>query len=157
MTGEEYIRIITEYCRHYPRGEPGTIEDWILVEDRDSGHGVRRGRNEPLKIQSASDFAGKRVTNKVLKAKIALGMRWMFLPANSPDLNISENGWSFLDKVKHRHFLGKTERMEMLSDSWDNHISQESIDKLFIGGGSEVSYRERWEECKLVSGQRTAH
>ena len=87
-------------------------QDFVLEEDRDSGHGVSK-------------------YNIVREWKEEYGLKHYFNCPRSPDLAPIENVWG-MDKAYMRKFTHwtKAETEELAAEAWNEGVSQESINRL---------------------------
>jgi len=94
MDNKTYKEIIKWYNQKYPRGAPGTIDNYILVKDRDGAYGTHGFQldDEPASVQIGEYWQQLRKgLNNITKVKADLKMRWLILPSGAYDLNIIEN------------------------------------------------------------------
>lgn len=95
------------------------IEDWIYQQDGDSKHGSR----------VVCDFLLKE-TPKLIGAK-----SW---PANSPDLNLIENCWAYLqEKVNAREPQNIAQLKEIINEEWER-IPDSYINSLYNSWGNRL-------------------
>ena len=160
MDSDTYEAILRWYDEKYPRGQPGTAEDYILVEDRDGAHGTHGYgvQDEPFDVQTGDQWKSKKGYNRMTQVKHSLNMRWLVLPTGACDLNVVENCWQLLEqRLPSLQGLTKVEKQEIIQQTWRDKVRQSEINELFLGSRRKVSLRQRFVETEEVYGQMTVH
>ena len=158
MNQKTYLaQVLEAEVATWPKG------DWILEEDRDSGHGMKgKGPDEPIDIQSWQDWEGKDISklNKVMQWKIRNKKRWIFNTPDSPDMSIIENVWKFVNqKLENWPFIppSREEGIAILNTIWYDQLQQSWIDALIIGKLGRGGMIDRWEDVRACNGEPTGY
>jgi hypothetical protein len=154
MNKKIYLDVLNNEVGSWPKG------DWILEQDRDSGHGFFTLTASPPGVQDGSRNPGC-IVNRWFRE---LGIPFYFNPADSPDLSVIENVWKYVSqKLQALDYVpaSKEELKETISRIW-NEIPQEWIDIRIVGGidhhGRRIpSMQERWEDVRTANGDQTGH
>jgi len=114
-------------------------DDFVLEEDRDSGHGI--GSKKP-----------DSKLNQIQIWKEKHGLKSYFNMSSSPDLSPSENGWqplkSYIRKFNHWE---KEETRQLAYEGWHDHIEQRTINKWVL------SMPERLQAVIDAEGRMTGY
>lgn len=110
LTAEKYLNILREYA--IPSGTELIGESFVFQQDNDPKHTAR------IVKQYLAEMEEQGVCNN---------MAW---PPQSPDLNIIEHVWDYLDRAKYRRSpKNTTELFNVLREEWNN-IPREFINNL---------------------------
>jgi hypothetical protein len=149
------------YLQQVLKGEITTwaAGDWVLEQDRDSGHGFFLTR-EKIGLQDGSRNPGCSVS-KWMKAN---SIEFYFDPPDSPDLSLIENVWKYVSqKLQALDFVpnSREQLIETINRIWDE-MPQEWINLRITGGidhhGKQIpSMQDRWEDLRVARGDQTGH
>jgi len=150
------------YLNQILRGEVATWApgNWILEEDRDSGHGTYK--DELLGIQDGASLASRKRLNGPARWKFDNNIRYLFNVPDSPDMSPIETVWLWItEKIRASESLPMTKKelRDQVQDAWDS-IPQEHINELYIGklrsDGTRVdSIKDRWSDLREAKGDPT--
>jgi hypothetical protein len=132
---------------------------WILEQDRDSGHGWYR-KKISLGVSDGSSVP-RCMVNKWFPTH---GIRFLFNCADSPDLAIIENVWKYISqKLQALDYVPESvdALKEVITRLWDE-LPQAWINIRIVGGIDEhgrrvAGMRERWDDVKAANGDQTGH
>jgi hypothetical protein len=159
MTNSVYCNILRDEVARWQAQEPE--RPFILVEDRASGHGAHK--TEVFGIQEGADWPKSRKgRNIVIQVKSDLGIKWVFLPPASPDLNIIETVWKALKQkfeARGTAAMTKEDKQAILTEIWEEEISKEWINELILGGAGvgQKSLFQRVLDIEMTEGRPTAN